>query len=572
MAEQTQQKQNNSGRVFGDRYVIESTIGEGGMAFVYKALDTRLDRHVALKVMRPELFASPEFRQRFRTEAHAVAMVSHPNIVSVYDVSDGESDEYIVMELISGITLRQYMDRKKPVPWKQVLHFSRQIAAALSHAHQRGIIHRDIKPQNIMLLPDGSIKVSDFGIAALESEAGARSSEAVGSLNYLAPEQIRGAGPDARGDIYSLGVMMYEMLTGYKPYTGSSPAEILLRQTTSEIPAVRSFDLNIPEPLSAIVSKAMAPDINARFASAEEMAKALERFAESVVKSENRAARGLEPAADDEPAGPPLKVEIKPSLSMPRKEYVKSVRRKNSISFALGSFALMSAIIAVFVLLWNFWLSDVFEKPRRIEMPSFIGYNLTDIKNSVELNSVYNFTVDYVVNTAADAGTVLKQNPAPGRSLMLVPEGIRVKLSVSTGHVLNEVANVVGMNYREATLKLRNAGFNVEVSTVMTEAVEKDIVISSSPAAGEKISAGSTIYINVSGGAQIEYIRMPNLIGLSESAAVTKLQNAGFTYGGTDWKPSDYDPGTVIAQSIIAFAEAEERSRVTLTVSSGPGY
>ena len=217
------------GMLLDERYEIQSVIGEGGMAVVYKAVDHRLNRQVAVKIMREEMAADEEFRRRFLAEAHAVAMLSHHNIVAVYDVSRSGSTEYIVMELVNGITLKQYMERRGALGWRETLHFSKQIAKALAHAHERGIIHRDIKPNNVMLLKDGTIKVADFGIAALENEVYESNGQAIGSIHYIAPEQARGENPDARSDLYSLGVVMYEMLTGEKPYTGETLGEIAIK-------------------------------------------------------------------------------------------------------------------------------------------------------------------------------------------------------------------------------------------------------------------------------------------------------------------------------------------------------
>ena len=552
------------GVVLDDRYQILEKIGQGGMAVVFRALDLRLNREVAIKIIRDELFRDADMLRRFYAEAHAVAQLSHPGIVAVYDVSQNDNVGYLVMELISGITLKQYIDRKKTVPWKQVVHFARQIADALQHAHEHGIIHRDIKPMNIMLLQNGTTKVADFGIAAFENEIRETRGQAVGSLHYIAPEQLRGGRADARGDVYSLGVTMYEMLTGYKPYTGETPADILKKQSSNSLLPVRAFDVDVPSELEDIVLRAMDINPDSRYQTAKDLKVALNTFANKVLKADRRTK-----AEED---GSVFKVSVIPTVDIPKKEYIRSMRRSSRIGFSLGSFALMASGIVLFVFLWTYWLSDVFSPAERMQLPNFVGSSYETISKDVSLTSKYNFTVNYVVDTSTPAGTVISQEPVAGRSLMVTEEGMNVRLNVSSGFILTEVPNVVGLDYREASLNLQNAGFAVEISNVVSSSSPKDQVIGTSPAASEKISAGSTVYVTVSAGAQVSYVRMPNLIGLTEDAAVAKLQNAHLAYGGSERKNSDYEAGTVIAQSVVAFAEVEELTRITLTVSSGPGY
>ena len=552
------------GVVLDDRYQILEKIGQGGMAVVFRALDLRLNREVAIKIIRDELFRDADMLRRFYAEAHAIAQLSHPGIVAVYDVSQNDNVGYLVMELISGITLKQYIDRKKTVPWKQVVHFARQIADALQHAHEHGIIHRDIKPMNIMLLQNGTTKVADFGIAAFENEIRETRGQAVGSLHYIAPEQLRGGRADARGDVYSLGVTMYEMLTGYKPYTGETPTDILKKQSSNSLLPVRAFDVDVPSELEDIVLRAMDTNPDSRYQTAKDLKTALNTFANKVLKADRRTK-----AEED---GSVFKVSVIPTVNIPKKEYIRSMRRSSRIGFSLGSFALMASGIVLFVFLWTYWLSDVFSPAERMQLPNFVGSSYETISKDVSLTSKYNFTVNYVVDTSTPAGTVISQEPVAGRSLMVTEEGMNVRLNVSTGFILTEVPNVVGLDYREASLNLQNAGFAVEISNVVSSSSPKDQVIGTSPAASEKISAGSTIYVTVSAGAQVSYVRMPNLIGLTEDAAVAKLQNAHLAYGGSERKNSDYEAGTVIAQSVVAFAEVEELTRITLTVSSGPGY
>ena len=268
------------GKMLDNRYEILEVIGTGGMAVVYKARCHRLNRLVAIKILRDDLAQDAEFRRRFHDESQAVAMLSHPNIMAVYDVSKSSDLEYIVMELLDGITLKQYMQKKgEPLSWKEALHFITQIMKALSHAHGRGIIHRDIKPQNIMVLRDGSIKVADFGIARLASAAQSTlTQEALGSVHYISPEQARGSRIDARSDIYSAGVVLYEMLTGRLPYEGDSPVSVAIQHINSIPLAPRELNPDIPEALEAITMKAMASNVEQRYLSADAMLADLEEF------------------------------------------------------------------------------------------------------------------------------------------------------------------------------------------------------------------------------------------------------------------------------------------------------
>ena len=549
------------GKLLDDRYEILEVIGEGGMAVVYKAICHRLNRYVAVKIMRDDMAADDEFRQRFCAESHAVAMLSHPNIVAVYDVSHNDTMEYIVMELVDGITLRQYMDKRGAVPWRETLHFTKQMAKALSHAHERGIIHRDIKPQNIMLLRDGTIKIGDFGIAALENEMHEENGQAIGSIHYIAPEQARGELPDARSDIYSLGVVMYEMLTGKKPYEGDSIGEIAVKHMNAEAVMPRDIVPDIPEELEAITMKAMCANLVSRYQSANELLQALDEFTQAQLKAEE--------APEEEPV-PPAVVPVRSVSELSKKKYQLRRRRARRVGFASGTLGALVLSIALFVFLWDFWLADVFSPAERIDLPNFVGSNYQNIVSNAELASLYRFNVVYVIDTDTESGLVLGQNPDPGRSMMITPDGIQVELSVSTGMVFNPVPDVINMDYREAGNLLQQAGFLVDIENAVSDTVPKDYVISTSPVANEQLSSGSTVYVTVSTGSSVAYVQMPNLIGLSEEAAISKLESCGLSFGSSDYVRSDLNAGTVIGQSIDAFTEIEEHSKIQLRVSSGP--
>ena len=548
------------GKMLDDRYEILEVIGEGGMAIVYRALDHRLNRDVAVKIMRDEMAADEEFRRRFCTESHAVAMLSHPNIVAVYDVSHNDNVEYIVMELVDGITLKQYIERKGVVAWKEVVHFTKQISKALAHAHERGIIHRDIKPQNIMLLRDGTIKVGDFGIAALENEVYENNGEAIGSIHYIAPEQARGECPDARSDIYSLGVMMYEMLTGGLPFTGNTLGEIAVQHMNAKPVPPHEKNPEIPLELERITLKAMSAELSERYQSANELLSDLEAFIHTPVTIDGESADYENP--DVKP--------VRSSTELSRERYRLRRRRSGVVSFMSGTFGLLVLAVALFAFLWNFWLKDVFSPAERIALPNFEGSNYESIINNTELSSMYKFNVIYISDDSVEPGIVISQSPAAGRSMMVTPSGIEVDLTVNAGVSLTSVPDVLNTDYRDAMRNLRAAGFNVEIENAASDSYTKDYVIATSPAAGEQLSSGSTVYITVSAGPEIQYVSMPNLVGSTEDSAISRIESSNLSYGGSDRVVSDYEAGTVIDQSISSSESVAEHTKVYLTVSSGP--
>ncbi len=550
--------ENTIGRVLDGRYEIQSKIGEGGMAVVYKAMDHRLNRQVAVKVMRQEMAADEELRRRFLAEAHAVAMLSDHNIVAIYDVSRNSSMEYIVMELVDGITLKQYMERRGALGWRETLHFSRQIARALRHAHERGIVHRDIKPNNIMLLKDGTIKVADFGIAALENEAVESNGQAIGSIHYIAPEQARGESPDARSDLYSLGVVMYEMLTGEKPYTGDSLGEIAVKHMNATPVLPRAKVPEIPEELERITMKAMSADISARYQSAEELLHDLESFIQTQLRPK-----------EEEVLENPGVVPIRSVSEMSTESFRRRRSRSGRVSFMTGAFGVLVCIVFLFAFLWNFWLKDIFSPAVRINLPNFVGSSYESLMSNAELSN-YNFEVIFVVNTDTAPGVVLSQDPEANRSIMVTPDGIKVTLIVSTGDTLSSVPDVINMDYRTASALLRQSGFYVEIENSVSDIYTRNYVMKTYPDVGQPLATGSTVFLTVSSGPEIINVSMPNLIGLSEGAAIQQLENSFLSYGGSEYVGSDLAAGTVIGQSAEAFTEVEEHSKIILRVSTGP--
>ena len=394
------------GKLLDNRYEILECIGTGGMAVVYKARDHRLNRLVAIKILKPELANDADFRRRFHDESQAVAMLSHANIVSVYDVSNSDGLNYIVMELIDGLTLKQYMQRRgTPLNWREAQHFITQIMRALSHAHERGIIHRDIKPHNIMVLRDGSVKVTDFGIAQLASAAqNTMTQEAIGSVHYISPEQAKGSHVDCRTDIYSAGVVLYEMLTGRLPFEGDTPVAVAIQHIKSIPVPPRDLNPDVPRALEAITMKAMAPELAQRYASAEEMLDDLKEFRKNPdFQPDTR----VEPEETDEPtmvvpakvitASVRVPVERRDPERPPQPERRQSRRReeeyddydgydepprRGGVGAAVAAVLVVLAFIGVmFYVVFNFFLKDLLTgQAREYEVPSLLGYTMEELE------------------------------------------------------------------------------------------------------------------------------------------------------------------------------------------------
>ena len=553
------------GKILDDRYEILELIGAGGMANVYKALCHRLNRYDAVKIMRDDTAADECFRKRFRTESQAVAMLSHPNIVSVYDVSHNENIEYIVMELVDGITLKQYMKEHGALPTDEVLNFSIQIAKALAHAHSKGIIHRDIKPQNVMLLKDGLIKVADFGIAALQNDIEESTNETVGSVHYIAPEQARGAAADARSDIYSLGIVMYEMMTGRLPYVGKSDVEVAVKHMNTEAVPPRTIVPGIPEELERICLKAMATDITDRYQSAGELLSDLEQFRKQLAEASALKADVSSQSIETE------NIEV---------EDAGRRKRKKKSKFALGSgvIAVLILIILVFVFVNGYFIKDLFSTPDKVDVPSFIGRYYEDVINDADYESQFKFTVTVKVDTEHDYGIIIEQNPKEGESRTLKNKDDRadVELVISSGNVIQDeidgekiVPDIVNKEFNEAIQLVKKAGFNYEISEAPSQSITKDYVIYSSPAAGEYANAGSVVTITVSTGPEEELTDVPKLVGLSKTAAIDKIESSKLSVGSIETVDSEYEAGTVIWQSLEAGKRVSAHTKISIQISSG---
>lgn len=548
------------GRILDDRYEIIELIGSGGMANVYKALCHRLNRYDAVKIMRDETAANTELRRRFCAESQAVAMLSHPNIVSVYDVSHSDDVEYIVMELIEGITLKQYLQKKSVLEPAEVLDFTIQIAKALEHAHSKGIIHRDIKPQNIMLLKDGMIKVADFGIASLESDIEENNGEAVGSVHYIAPEQARGQAPDARSDIYSLGIVMYEMLTGKLPYIGTSDVEVAVKHMNTDPVSPRELVPDIPEELERICLKAMNSDMDKRYQTASELLADLEQY-----KAQSLAAHVLE---DSEA------VLIDSDDQLQRR---KKSRRSRKIALSSGILAVLLFVIIGFVFLNGYFLKDLFSDPVKVKVDNFVGRYYEDVINDKDYKKVYDFKVTFKVDLEHEYGIILSQDPESGRSKSvndknskIVVELVCAAETVDDQKRLLRVPDIVNREREEAISMIQDAGFTYVIEQAPSDSITKGYVISTDPVAGAAADEGSEIKIIISTGPEAVMTKVPQLKGLSKQAAIEKIESSNLSVGNISTADSDLDAGTVIDQNIAAGTQVEEHTKISITISSGP--
>lgn len=559
------------GQILDNRYEILEVIGSGGMAVVYKALCHRLNRNVAVKVLKDEFANDNEFREHFRAESQAVAMLSHPNIVSVYDFSRDYNCQYIVMELLEGITLKQYMQKKGALSWKEALHFATQIARALSHAHSKGIVHRDIKPQNIMVVKDGSIKVADFGIAHLQNESNTEAPETMGSIHYISPEQAHGDPVDARADIYSLGVVMYEMLTGRLPYEGETVEAIAIQHISQMLTLPGDIKSDIPVQLEDITLRAMSADINSRYQSADELLSDLEAFRKSqaLLNADSVMTEDMEPVDDD--GSPLFNKFFRSNDNLPGESYSRRKARARKVTTFSGLALITIFLVVILWVLWNFLgIKDMFVASQRIDIPSFVGTNSEETINSNAYEDTFNFHVKYAIDPNVPEGQVISQEPAAGRSIAISDEGIDIELTVSTGIMMTTMPDMVNHEYREATIALEKLGFVVETEIIASDNITEGYVVSSKPEANEQAAAGSTVYLSISGGPELKQVTMPNLLGKTKDSAVAKLKALLIDVGSISEVESDSAAGTVIWQSIDSGESVAEHTVVYLKVSKGP--
>lgn len=562
------------GKMLDDRYEILELIGSGGMANVYKARCHRLNRLVAIKILKSDLADNADFRRRFHDESQAVAQLSHANIVSVYDVSTNPDREYIVMELIDGITLKQYMERRGRMDWRESLHFITQIMRGLSHAHSRGIIHRDIKPQNIMVLRDGSVKVADFGIACLANQGQTLTQEALGSVHYISPEQARGDRIDARSDIYSAGVVLYEMLTGRLPFEGDSAVSVAIQHLSSMPLAPRDIDPSIPEPLELICMKAMNSDPNKRYASADAMIEDLEKFRRDPSVDMDYIRQELTaPAADTEPTMPLPTAQVASAV----KKHTGELRRereaeeepprrdKKSIAIIAGIFA---AAVLLVVLLFKLILGDFGPagSNKSYPVPDIRGKTVEEAQEMEGVKDIFLIEVQGTRTTEEyQPGQIVEQDPAAGRTRK---SNLVIQVYVAAEPEKVPMKDLVGMEYRQARVLLTDMGLDLKITTetVSSDKYGADAVIETVPAADEPLVAGQTVILRVSTGP--ETVTVLSFTGQDIANAVQNAQDLGLTVGEITYDTFSFAPqGQVIEQSIKPTSEVPGGTKISFTVS-----
>lgn len=564
--------ENYVGKRIDGRYEIHEIIGVGGMAVVYKAYDNIDDRIVAIKILKEEYITNEEFRRRFKNESKYIAVLSHPNIVKVFDVSFGDRLQYIVMEYIEGITLKEYIQQQGVIQPREAVLFVTQILRALQHAHDKGIVHRDVKPQNIMLLQNGSIKVTDFGIASFNrSDTRTMSDSAIGSVHYISPEQAKGDFTDAKADIYSVGVVMYEMLTGTLPFQSDSAVSVALMQLQNEPDSPRERNAAIPVGLEQITMHAMQKEPSARYQSAAQMLLDIDEFKRNPeIKFDYSYFVDNEPTKfiDRKKIASKTPI-IKEDKNDDNEEFIDEIdddqAQSNSklIPILTGAVAGLGAVLVV-ILAVMFFFTDVF-KSTELKVPYFIGkiYE-TEIKDSSKYKD-FNIEIEYEYSADKEVGSVIKQSPEKGEK---IAEDDTILLTINTNKTAL-VTDVYGQSYLIAKQTLEAAGFVTSYEMVYDPDIEEGVVINTSPEHGDEAAIGSTVTIYVSSHTDADAIETPKIVGYTQEIALDLLKSVNLEFGEVVIEDSIQPEGTVIEQLPLAGDPIHEGEKVDIKVSSG---
>ena len=589
------------GRLLDNRYEILEVIGSGGMAVVYKARCHRLNRLVAIKILKDDNLEDEDFRRRFHAESQAVAMLSHPNIVSVYDVSTSIMADYIVMELIEGITLKQYMEKKGTLNWKETLHFAIQIAKALEHAHSRGIVHRDIKPHNVMVLKNGSVKVTDFGIARMMSKGNTLTKEALGSVHYISPEQAKGGRVDSRSDIYSLGVVMYEMMTGRPPYDGDSPVSVAIQHINGGAVMPSTLNPNIPGGLEQIIMKAIAREVEGRYASAAQMLSDMDEFRkdptilfdyntpplDAVTRMPNpnlvvqpaktaaeRAAGVPAPQRQRETAGrkgarnTDMKKSTHNQAAQRRRRGDEDEGHSRVATIAIISCSIV-AVMAIVIFLVILLGESTGPHETLVEVPKLVGQYYDQLPEYEDFHIIS----DPVYDDTRKEGLIFEQSPAPGDRVV---SGTRITIKVSLGPTPEKITmrDVVDLPQAQAEKILTDLGLNLkfQIKEETSDLIAKGNVTRTIPEKEAELSPGQSVTLWISSGLEIKTGAMPNVVGAEEEVARSTLEKQGL-HLNVIVEPvfdSKVAAGRVISTLPEKGEELKTGAEVTLYVSKGP--
>lgn len=596
------------GKVLNDRYMITEVIGVGGMAYVFKAFDKVCNRVVAVKVLKDEFMSDAQFRRRFTNESKAITMLSHNNIVDVYDVSlEGES-LYIVMEYIDGITLKEYMEKKGALSDVEALHFVKQILKGLAHAHERGIVHRDIKPHNIILLKDGTIKITDFGIARLTKfDTQTISDMTIGSVHYISPEQASGDRTDERSDIYSVGIILYEMLTGKLPFEADTAVAVALMQVQAQPELPTEINDQIKQGLEEITLKAIMKDPAIRYQSAGALLADISLYEanpeilfnytnapieEPVDLDDNSPTRFISDIYAEEEEDPfdQLSVSAADAVKIDEEDDAEEEETSKSVFLStwlpiLGGVgaALLALLIAVLIFVYQKEIGDFFGA-KKVSCPYFIGMTIEEAKSDKDVKNFELKIVEDKSETSDEpAGTIISQNPAKGTK---VKKGDTIKVTISAGKPNSnqptpdttdepddekeiKVPNVLEMSKEEALDKFRDKNILFDVEYDYDDNVEEGYVISTSPKAGITIYESTTVKIVISKGPEAKKVEVPGLLGMTKEKAETTLKNLGLKVEFKEVE-SEKTAGTVIKQSVDAGDKVEAKTTITVTIAKAP--
>lgn len=565
---------NYVGKRLDGRYEIQEIVGVGGMSVVYKAYDNVDDRVVAVKILKDEFLTNDDFVRRFKNESKAIALLSHPNIVKVYDVSFGEKLQYIVMEYVDGITLKEYIQKQGAITWNDALFFTTQILKALQHAHDKGIVHRDIKPQNIILLPNGNIKVADFGIARFSrSETRTLTDTAIGSVHYISPEQAKGEFTDEKADIYSVGVVLYEMLAGKVPFEAESAVSVALMQLQNNAKRLTEINPDIPLGLEQICIHAMEKDPNDRYQSATEMLLDVEEVINNpktvfdyscfVDKSPTKYISDTDKITAETPVINEKPIEKAVDSDEDEVEYYDPDHKKKVVSAVLIGIIILvtAAVLLVMAITGSF-------KTSTNTLDNFVGFSYDELISSNKYD--YEFVLEQKKTDEVEPGIVVDQSPEAGSKVI---SGSQVKLVVSASMDDINVPNIYNLNDEKAKKALANEGLtNYKFTTISSETVEEGLVVYTEPKAGTVVSSDTQIVVFVSSGPttkEVVNIEVPDVTGLKQEGARAFLEKMGFKNVNFVTQDDLRPKGVVISQSPAAGSSATADDKIKVVISSG---